>query len=193
MNTIVRLVGRFFPNPYAVTFSQQQKMVFELFFWCILIVGKALLAKNNIAGRYIEIGTQALFAAYAYFVMHLFISCLAQIGFTVLSVYSLIKRSSNIDWTTFYDYMLIGSTVFLCMFITRRYIHHQRPHRRSQLAATCFGFTAYLCLAHHLPVGRLVLAVGHLLLAYLYFQKKSFVFVAIQLISIIVALHGYFN
>ncbi len=152
-----------------------------------LLISKYLLAVGSIFGWIAAIVGYALTGVYN-FKRDIRIIAVVVIGLLLLSAYGWYKWECHVKGLQTFDYTVILLTT--CAGFALGYIEWKgkRPLWKSQTAVTLLCMAAYLFLGFGKIEGWYCLGFAHVLLTFIYFSKRSYVYTVLQIFSVYIAL-----
>ncbi len=158
--------------------------------WLLLTSKYFLVAWNNI-WWIISIMWYTISFVYLLFLLKLPISSVSQIGLLLLNVYGYYKRTIWYEGLLLIDYIVVGMTILVAFFITYFEIQKNKKLWLYENLAIISWMSWFICLAFRNYIWRIFLIINLIILNYIFFKKKSYVFLLTQTFSIIIIVYSF--
>jgi len=168
------------------------KIIIELLAASLLALSKYYIMIGHSYGRWLSMAGYTVSGIYL-LILFLPVSVMSQWGLLMLSMYWYYKREIWIEWLQSIDYWIIIITILLCAYIWYQEFLARKPLWYYEICAVLTGMTWFILLAFHLQLWRYFLIINLCIFNYIFWYKKSYIFLCTQTIAIWVICYWLFN
>lgn len=152
-----------------------------------LVLSKYFLAISSVLGWWLSIVGYVL-TAILNIKIKLKIIVPLVFGLALLSAYGLYKWSYELVGLQIIDIIVIGLSIFFASILVIREARDKKPLWITQTSATILFSFAFITLGMKMEIGWYALLVGHINNIYMYYHKKAYIILVLQVVSIVIVL-----
>jgi hypothetical protein len=116
------------------------------------------------------------------------IVAMVTLGLTFTTLYGWYKWNINIHGSDIIDYIIVTLTIIFVIIIGKKQSSQKAPLWFIQTITTLFFMIGFILIGLDFIEGWYSLGIGHLLIGYIYYKKRAFIYVFVQAISIYIVL-----